>query len=91
MRKRIAKLTLFSLLLSASLFTPQPTYAGSFWGWETIWQGSYITNTGCLYLVETEVYNVFGLEVSRRTKKTFVDGPSGANCEQGTTIISEGQ
>lgn len=60
------------LFLSTTLLTPTMTYAGSFWGWETTWQGSYLTNDGCLYLIETQVYNVFGINVSHRTNYTLV-------------------
>ena len=81
MRKRIAKFTLFSLLLSASLFTPQPTYAGSFWGWETEWEGSYLTDEGCLYHVVRQHYNVFGIDTG---SERHVATPVAGNCTGGT-------
>jgi hypothetical protein len=75
MKKKIAKFVLFSFLLSVSLFTPKPTYAGSFWGWETTWEGAGINSAGCLVHYRTEVYNVFGINVSSRTTATIVACP----------------
>lgn len=63
------------LFLSTTLLTPTMTYAGSFWGWETIWEGSGIDSNGCLVHYRTEVYNVFGINVSRRTTPTIVACP----------------
>lgn len=66
------KFVMIVLFLSVTLFYPNQTYAGSFWGWETTWQGSYLTNDGCLYLIESQVYNVFGINAGLRTTYTLV-------------------
>ncbi|TAH18988.1 MAG: hypothetical protein EAZ08_10025 [Cytophagales bacterium] len=75
MKTKVSKLFFVVFFVFAVLFYPSKTYAGSFWGWETVNESAWIGGDGCLYHVSSQVYNVFGINAGSRDVITQVACP----------------
>jgi hypothetical protein len=75
MKRKTTKFVFGALILALGVSYPNVSHAGSFWGWETVWEGAGRDGNGCMIHVVRQVYNVFGINIGAREITTVVACP----------------